>query len=172
VMAVQPKLAAPPVPLKTNPPLILDYSKPATNVARPAPKKLAAPVLAVKPAAPAVTAAVVEVARELPQNTVETNGRGQPAPANPVSPAPPAVAKVTPAPAVVPPAGTTAVGSAPAPEDLPTPSPMAGDAAGSGWLWLAGGLAGVVVLLAWLISRGRSNRQSSAITESIERRKR
>ncbi|MCX6895445.1 MAG: hypothetical protein NTZ16_08125, partial [Verrucomicrobia bacterium] len=172
VVVVPPKLAAPPVPLKTNPPLILDYSKPATNAARPVPKKLAGPVLAVKPPAPVTTAAVVEVARELPPNTSDTNGRSQPVPANFNPPVPPPVVKVATAPVAVQPAGTTAVAATPVPEDLPTPGKVAGDSAGNGWLWLASGLAGMMMVLAWLILRARGQRQSSAITESIERRKR
>ena len=170
-VVVPPKLAVPPASLKTNPPLILDYSRPATNAARPAPKKLAGPVLAVKPPVPVTMAAVGEVTRELPHNINDTNGRGQLTPANSGVPAA-AVVKVAPAPVAIQPAGTTAVGSTPVTEDMPTPDRGAGDSAGNGWLWLAGGLAGVMIVLAWLILRARSQRQASAITESIERRKR
>lgn len=186
VVVAKPALPAPaPVIIKTNPPLILDYSKPASNAVIPAPEKIIAPI---KPPAPPATPEVAVVVKETPK----------PAPAPAPAPAiaavvtappptvvraevPPVVEPASPVPAARPaasntlPVKPTAVLAAPvtAPAIVPPVVVAAAIPAEdvTGWVWLAVGLA-IAGAVGWLVWRSRSKSQVSAITESIERGKR
>ena len=180
VVAQKPVLPAPaPVVVKTNPPLILDYSKPASNAAPPTPEKIIAPI---KPPAPPATSEVAVVVKETPKPAPATVAVVTATPPSVARvEAPPVVEPAAPVPAVMPAASNTLPGK-PAvvvsePVIVPTNVPAGAVAAAipadgvAGWVWLAVGLT-VLGIMGWMVWRSRSSPRASAITESIERGKR
>lgn len=180
VVAQKPVLPAPvTVVVKTNPPLILDYSKPANNAAPPTPEKIIAPI---KPSSPPPTPAVAVAVKELPKPApaiVAVVTAPPPTvarvevppvvePVTPVAAAMPAASNILPGkPAVVVSAPVLAPATVP-PVAVATATPADGVA---GWVWLAVGLA-VLGIMGWMVWRSRASPRASAITESIERGKR